>query len=156
MASATYCTTAQLSQFGIRAEALRGIQLSDLQAAITAASDVIDGYLRSRYKLPLLSWGSDISRLCAKIAVYDLMVTRGFNSGRSGDTQIQEQYDDAIRMLRDISANKASPNIVDSDSGGSPGTATTPGGAPSVSSYSSRGYFVPDGMTGGSFQGRRR
>jgi phage gp36-like protein len=151
---ATYCTSAELSQYGIRSEALRGFTDSELQAAIGAASDVIDSYLRSRFLLPLTAWGSGIRRLCAKIAVYDLMVVRGFNASRAGDEQIQAQYDDAMQALRDFSNEKATPDVTDSSSGASAGEVQG-GGTVQVSSYRSRGYFAPDSQLGHAFQGRR-
>jgi phage gp36-like protein len=133
---------------------LRSIVDSDLQAAIGAASDVVDSYLRSRFKLPLTAWGSDIRRLCAKIAVYDLMMVRGFNSSRAGDEQIQRQYDDAVQALRDISNEKSTPNVTDSSAGAAPGEVHG-GGTVQVHSYGSRGYIVGDCQRGGAFQGRR-
>jgi phage gp36-like protein len=150
---ASYCTTAELTTYGIRAEALRSISSEDLQAAIVAASDVIDGYLRTRYQLPLVAWGTDVRRLCAKIACHDLIMVRGFNSARAGDEQLDKMYDDAIANLRDISAAKCSPNVTDSASAAEPGVPQG-GGTAQVSSYAGRGYCSSGVGRGGAFQGR--
>lgn len=150
---ASYCTTAELSTYGIRAEALRSISPDDLQAAIGAASDVIDGYLRTRYQLPLVAWGTDIRRLCAMLACHDLMRTRGYNSARAGDEQLDKMYDDAIAQLRDISSSKFSPNVTDSQPSATPGQAQG-GGTAQVSSYAGRGWSARTGRSGGAFQGR--
>ena len=152
---AEYCTSAQLTQYGIRAEALRTIDPSDLQAAIVAASKTIDGYLRSRYKLPLVAWGEDISLICARLAVYQLVVVRGFNSARAGDDQIEKQQELSMQTLRDIPANKYSPDVTDSSANSAPGV-SAPAGSAQVFSDSSRGYFSDDrGGYAGPFQGRR-
>lgn len=152
---AEYCTTAELSQYGIRAEALRGIALSELQAAILAASKTIDGYLRSRYKLPLVAWGEDIRLICARLAVYQLVVVRGFNAARAGDEQVEKQYEVSLATLKDIPPGKYSPDVTDASSGAGPGV-SAPAGTAQVFSDDSRGYFADDRRGfGGPFQGRR-
>jgi phage gp36-like protein len=154
LSSAAYCTSAQLAQYGIRAEALANIDSAVISANIAAASDVIDSYLRSRFELPLLAWGSDVTGACAKIAVYEIMRSRGFNSARGSDERIKEAYDEAIKWLVDVSAERATPNVTDSSPNAEPGLVQG-GGTAMVSSYRSRGYFTPDGRRGGAFQGRR-
>jgi phage gp36-like protein len=152
---ADYCTAAELTQYGIRAEALRSIDPSELQAAITAASKTIDGYLRSRYKLPLVAWGEDIRLLCARLAVYQLVVVRGFNAARSGDDQIEKQYDVSMSTLKDIPKCSYSPDVTDSSSNAAPGV-SAPAGTAQVFSNRSRGYFADDRSSiGGPFQGGR-
>jgi phage gp36-like protein len=150
----SYCSSADLSQYGIRAEALGNIDASILQVNIAAASDVIDSYLRSRFTLPLLAWGSDITAACAGIAVYKILKVRGFNSARASDEVIKDAYDEAIKWLVDISNERAMPNVTDSASGAQAGEPSG-GGTVQVSSYQSRGYFTPDGFRGGAFTGRR-
>ena len=152
---AEYCTIPQLAQYGIRAEALRSISPSDLQAAIVAASGTIDGYLRSRYKLPLVAWGEDISLICARLAVYQLVVVRGFNAARAGDDQIEKQQELSMQTLRDIPKNAYSPDVTDASSGAGPGI-SAPAGSAQVFSDSSRGYFADDrNACAGPCQGRR-
>jgi phage gp36-like protein len=152
---ADYCTTAELTQYGIRAEALRTIDPSDLQAAIRAASKTIDGYLRSRYKLPLVAWGEDIRLICARLAVYQLVVVRGFNSARAGDDQIEKQQDLSMLTLRDIPPGKYTPDVTDSSPSAGPGV-SAPAGTAQVFSSSTRGYFTDDRLgRSGPFQGGR-
>lgn len=152
---AEYCTTAQLPQYGIRAEALRTIDSSDLQAAIVAASKTIDGYLRSRYKLPLVAWGEDIRLICARLAVYQLVVVRGFNAARAGDEQIEKQFDVSMATLKDIPPGRYSPDVTDASIDAVPG-ASAPAGSVQVFSNSTRGFFADDRVSsGGPFQGRR-
>lgn len=145
---ASYCTAADLASFGIRAEALRSISSEDLQRAIVAASSKIDSYLRARYTLPLARWGTDLSEVCAKLAVYTLMMGRGFNPARPGEELIRTNYEDAIHTLEGIQAQKVHPDVVDSsaDTEGASG----PGSRPDVMSCPSRGYL---GGGGGAFSG---
>jgi phage gp36-like protein len=149
----SYCASADLALYGVRAEALANIDASILQANIAVASDMIDSYLRSRFTLPLLAWGSDLTGACAAIAVYGIIKVRGFNSARSSDEQIKASYDEAIHWLIDISNEKATPDVTDSSPASFPGDVSG-AGTVQVSSYRSRGYFVPDGHCGGAFQGR--
>jgi phage gp36-like protein len=153
---ALYCTSDELTRYGIRAEALRSIDPSDLQAAIQAASDTIDGYLRSRFKLPLVAWGKDISLLCARLAVYQLVVVRGFNAARAGDEQIEKQQELSIQTLRDIPPAKYTPDVTDSSQDAGPGV-SAPAGSVQVFSNATRGYFSDDrlGYLPQPFQGRR-
>lgn len=154
MAQAQYCTSADLTSYGIRAEALRGIDANELQRVIVASSTEIDGYLRSRYKLPLTRWGSDLSAICAKMSVYTLMMTRGFNSARPNDELIRTNYEDALSKLRAIQAQEYHPDLADSTSvtDGESGI----GARPSVISCASRGYLNDRGDSGGAFSGRLR
>lgn len=153
MASPQYCTATDLASLGIRPEALRGISIPDITDAIKAAGDEIDGYLGARYELPLRSWGSDLRKHCAKMVVYDLVATRGFNPNRPGDEQIRLGREDALDWLRRISHGEVVPRVVDSSSGATEGTVS--GGA-QVSSFEGRGYTSDRNGCGGGFTGRRR
>ena len=108
-----YACVADLSTFGIPDDALFNTSDSDKNFAMIAASAEIDGYIGAQYKLPLTSWGLDITRACVHIAIYDLMARRGF-MGTNND-QIHSNRADAIRRwLRDVSIGKCNPvGIVD-------------------------------------------
>lgn len=148
---ARYCTAAELAVFGVRSEALRSISEDDQNSAIDAASDEIDGYLGARYVLPLTAWESDLRKQCARLAVYQLMVVRGFNSSRTADEQLVIQQEQAIAWLRGVSNGSIVPRVTDSSAGPSPGKVS---GGVMVSSYASRGYTQPDGYNV-PFSGRR-
>ncbi len=148
---ARYCTAAELAKYGIRAEALRSISEEDQLAAIDAASDEMDGYFGARYTLPLTVWESDVRMNCARLAVYQLMVVRGFNSSRAGDEQLLEQVQMTRSWLKGISLGSIVPRVTDSSSAPAPGKVS---GGVMVTSYGSRGYSQPDGL-GIPFSGRR-
>lgn len=114
-----YCTITDLTNVGIRAEALSPISAPSKQAAIDAAAEQMDSYFRARYKLTdavpgweqFAAWGQDVVRANAILAVWDLMVVRGYNPASGADGTLRMRYDDTILWLRDVAAQKAQPNV---------------------------------------------
>lgn len=101
-----YADRTDLSRLGIAAAALSGVATATQDAALDAASDTADGYLRGRYTLPLTAWGDDLRAHVCGIAAWRLLATRGFDPNRSGDIAIRQLYDDAIAWLKDVSAGR--------------------------------------------------
>lgn len=101
-----YATRADLTRLGIRAGALSGVSSDDQDAALEAASDLADSYLRSRYVLPLTGYGDDLKRAVCAIAAWDLLSTRGYNP-QGSDEAIQTRQEQAIAWLKDVSAGRA-------------------------------------------------
>ena len=52
-----YATTTDLARFGLPSGALAGVSTATQEAALDAASAFADSYLRSRYTVPLTSYG---------------------------------------------------------------------------------------------------
>lgn len=133
-----YATRTDLTRFGLPTAALSGVADATQDAALEAASDVADSYMRSRYALPLTGYGDDLKRAVCHIAAWDLLTTRGYDPNRGGDEAVKLRHDSAMKWLSDVSAGRASV------SGGN----TTPGpsrpsrvaSAASVSSSSKRGW----------------
>lgn len=132
-----YATAADLTRLAIPAEALEGITVEDQDAALSAASSVADGYLASRYTLPLTSWGDDLRRAVCLIAAYDLMTRRGYNP-EGGDEQLRLRYEDAIRWLERVADGKVTPPAEDSSTAGTSASAGL--GSPEVRSGTKRGW----------------
>ena len=109
-----YATTSDLIRIGISAAALRNISTADQIMALEAASDLADGYLASRYSLPIVGYQDDLKRAVCCIAAYDLLSTRGFaNSG--ADENVRLRYEDALKWLKEVSQGRINPvGIVDS------------------------------------------
>lgn len=149
----SYCTTDELARFGIRSDALRGIDVDDQQGAIDSASAEIDSYIGSQYTLPLVAWESDLRRACAKMAVCDLLMVRGVNSAHPNDDRLFEDRQEVVKWLTKIANGDLSPRFTDSSSGAQVGRQS---GSVQVSSNCSRGYSTASGdrlpFTGG---GRR-
>ncbi len=101
----SYCTQSQLeARYG--ADLL--VQLTDRETPATgeivsavidqALADTdaeIDGYLASRYQLPLAATPLMVTNLALAIAIYKL-------HRRETDEKIRRDYDDAIKRLKDI------------------------------------------------------
>lgn len=71
------------------------IDASVVQQAITNAEAVIDGYLASRYALPMADVPPQIAKIALHLTIYDLHVYQA-------DPKIEADYKDALRMLKDI------------------------------------------------------
>lgn len=87
-----------LVQLTDRAEVATGemdVTVVDQELANTDA--VINGYLANRYRLPLDPVPDQVTDLALSIAIYKLHVF-------APDQKIKDDYQDALRMLRDISS----------------------------------------------------
>ena len=71
--------------------------------ALTEASAMIDSYCRDRYGTPLQPSGT-ATRICRDITLYLLYSRR---PQKMSDT-VRQRYEDAVAVLKDISAGKAS------------------------------------------------
>jgi phage gp36-like protein len=107
-----YATTTDLTRLGLPSGALTNVPTATQEEALDAASATMDGYLAQLFTLPLSAWREDITRCCAVLAGWDLMVTRGFQPGAGNDETLRLRYEDAQRLLRDWSARRATPQGV--------------------------------------------
>ncbi|MGZ3456344.1 MAG: phage protein Gp36 family protein [Polyangiales bacterium] len=128
-----YSDASDLARLGLKKLATAGLSAADVDAALIAASEIADGYLRAQYKLPLVSWGADLRRHVAMIAAWDILSARGFNGDAPGNEIFLERYEQAIAWLKDVSRGLVSPNVVDS-------TPPKRDGAPRVSTATRRGW----------------
>jgi phage gp36-like protein len=106
-----YCTTDDLAKYGVSAVALSPIDPLVQAAACDAASEVVDSYFRDRYKLPLSAWGVDVTRNTAIIAVYDLLVVRGYNPSAGADVNVRLRYEDAMKWLLQVARQEVQANV---------------------------------------------
>lgn len=112
-----YATRTDLTTHGLSSAALGSISTTAQDAALDAASQVADSYLRSRYATPVTGYGTDLTRAVCSIAAWDLLSVRGFDPQRGGDESLRLRAEDALRWLRDVSAGKASlSGITESES----------------------------------------
>lgn len=102
-----YATRTDLYRLGLRSDALSGVATADQDAALEAASDVADSYLRSRYTLPLTGYGDDLKGAVCKLAAYELMRARGYAPGAGRDESLKDSRDEAVSWLKDVSAGRA-------------------------------------------------
>lgn len=132
-----YATRTDLYRLGLREAAFTGVATADQDAALEAASDTADSYLRSRYTLPLTGYGDDLKGAVCRMAAYELLASRGYDPAAGGDESLQRRHDAAMRWLADVSAGRATVS----------GGATTPAperharaSAPRTSSDRMRGW----------------
>ena len=131
---AQYADVTDLARLGLRQLATAGLSPDDLNAALLAASELADGYLRAQYQLPLVSWGSDLRRHVAMIAAWDILsAQRGFNPDSPGDQIWIARYQQAMQWFKDVANGLISPNIVDS-------TPQIRDGAPRIRTAPRRGW----------------
>lgn len=110
-----YASTTDLARLGLPSGALTNVPTATQEEALDAASAVADGYLRTRgYALPLTAWSDDLRAQVARLAAYDLMVTRGFNPNAGNDETLRLRHEDALRWLRDVASGTVTPDLTDS------------------------------------------
>lgn len=87
------------------------------ELALTDASSTIDGYLRSRYRLPLAAVPQRLVGLACDIARFGLM----HGEGKIPTDQAKDAHDRAIAFLRDVAKGVADLGL---DAAGSPAPET--------------------------------
>lgn len=113
----SYATPADLRALSVSADALAGIDDPTLQVAIDSASGRADGYLRSRYTLPITNVSDDLKQVVCDMAAYIALKVRGFNP--EGNELLVKGWDDALKWLQQVASGLVSPALGDS-SGGTP------------------------------------
>jgi len=123
---------AEFRAFGLSAAALA--QYTDDQVAefLIAASDWADGYLRSRYTLPLISWSQDLKVACSQYAVFLILNHRGYDPSDPTGTQVLTALKQAEKFWQDVDSGKRSLQVVE--------TSSTPRTGAAVYSNPSRGW----------------
>ncbi len=142
-----YASIADLDS-GINAVALAGVASLTKTDNLVQASSIIDSFLRSQFTLPLVQVGGDVKRACINIAVYFIMVGRGYNPDAGGDPGIRDRYLDSIAWLKLVALGTAIPDVTDSSPAAAEGR---PGARPVVISSSQRGFSSrgdPNGRSG--------
>lgn len=128
-----YVTPQDLAGSSLTTKALENVSQDVKARACIAASDEADGYLASRYTLPLLQWPSDFRRKVGHVAGYEVLKQKGFQPQGSDEVVLLER-DNAVKWLVRVSSGSVSPpGIVDS-------TPLKRGSAPRIASYPSRGW----------------
>lgn len=79
-----------------------------MQAVLDAASSKADGYLGAAFRLPLISWGEDVTLAVCQIAGELLLNVRGFNPAGLNES-IVEASKRATEWLRDVAKGVVRP-----------------------------------------------
>lgn len=105
---------------------------SDFARVAEGAASLIDGYLSSRYALPLVSTPEIVKAWSLDIARFRLWDERA-------PTEVRRRYDDALAQLRDLSAGRLA---LPPDAAGTPTASPTAFGA-----YSADRIFTSDSLS---------
>lgn len=84
-----------------------------LQRCLDDATDEMNTHLRSQNKLPFTSWGNDVIRRCCDIALWYMMLYRGF-SPEGQDVVFRQRYEDALNWLHGVATGMLNPDLTDS------------------------------------------
>ena len=135
----SYATTSDLAAYGLPSAVLSTIDPATQQEALDAASAKADGYIRSRFVLPLKTWGLDLRQAVAKLAAYDLMSVNGFNPEAGADENLRMRAQDAEKWLANVGKGEISPAFTDSSPTVGADGLSKPSG-PRLTSQASRGW----------------
>ena len=110
---ATYAQISDLTTYGLPPTALQSpnLPVQVVQGALNDASDIADSYLRGRYALPLLAWGTELTQAVCRIAAYNLLSVRGYNPAAAADVNIRDRYTDALDWLNKVQRQAVHPNV---------------------------------------------
>lgn len=132
MATAPLATLEEFHSLALSEEACAGIAAVDIEACILTASSDAYSYLRSRYSLPLVTWGKDLRMAVCKIAALYVLDRRGRNTSDPADLALERAAERAVLWLKDVAANRAAADVVD--------TSPAATAAPRVVSNKKRGW----------------
>lgn len=104
-----------------------------IDRALADADALIDGFLKGRYLLPLAATPPLVRDLALAIAVYKL-------HRNVASEKIRQDYDDALRTLRDIAAGTVRLDVA--------GAEPTASGASGVRTNDRERPFTPDNLRG--------
>jgi phage gp36-like protein len=104
-----YATQADFASLGLPSKATAGVATTDIDAALEAASRVVDSYIGSRYDLPLVTFDKSVTLAVCKIAAYELLSRRGFAAGAADAEGVTRRYEQAIAWCRDVARGLALP-----------------------------------------------
>lgn len=112
----TYASVPDLYTYGAPEKAFG--QLTDAQkvAALAAASNDVDAFLRGRFELPLSAWDSSITEAACRIAAYNLLSVRGYNPASGADVNIKDRRDQTMYWLGQVQRSQAHPNVTPAQS----------------------------------------
>jgi phage gp36-like protein len=92
-----YATEAQFEVLGLPAPALDGF-IGSVDDHLTAASGVVDSYLRGRYRLPLTGpdYPQEIVTATCILAAWTILNVRGFDPTAASDVNVRTRYEDIM------------------------------------------------------------
>ena len=118
-----YATPEQLTLYSLAPGVAAAFSAEEQEAALDAASALVESYIRGRFDLPLADpYSLDIVTAVTDIAAYTLMKKRGFAPDTEDAKQFEGAYSRAVAWLKDVSMGKALPAGTVSDAGATQGS----------------------------------
>jgi len=111
-----YLTPTEFRTFGLSQAALASYSDDQIAQFLIAASDWADGYLRSRYQLPLVFWSQDLKIACAQYAVYLILNHRGYDATDPTGAQVYTTLKQAEKFWEDVNSGVRSLEVVETSS----------------------------------------
>jgi phage gp36-like protein len=108
---AAYATQTDFAALGLASKATASVSSSDVDAALEAASRVVDSYIGSRFDLPLVLWDGSVTQAVVAIATYRILARRGYAAGTPESDVIRQGYEDAIAWCKDVAKGLALPSV---------------------------------------------
>jgi phage gp36-like protein len=104
---ASFATLQDLDDEGIPLAALASIPNSQKQRVLDKVSSFVAGYIGDKIQMPLIPpYDPAIVTAVVQIAVWRLLVRRGFNPEDQGDRVVRSGFNDAMAWLKDVANGK--------------------------------------------------
>jgi phage gp36-like protein len=118
MAQSQYGQPSDLTSLAITAAAGQRFGNTAMNAALQAASSIIDTYLPSQFTLPLQvspqGWDMGLTMHACWIAAYLLYNNFGYAPMAPGDEMVAKRYESSLEWLAQIRDKKIFPQYIDS------------------------------------------
>lgn len=112
---ASYATTADLETAGLPPGVLSSVDTAVQELALEKSSRFADKYLRTQYRLPISApYDPALVDIVVRLAVWRLMVRRGFSPQQGSDTAFRIGYEDAVAELVGIANGQQRLDVVQS------------------------------------------
>lgn len=110
----SYCSPSEFAALGLPDGAIESVKNFVIASNLEEASGFCNGYLEEFYTLPLLAWSPSLKGSAAKIAAFNIMCVKGFNTTAGENSYFRKRYEDAIVWLEGV-ANAGDPGTTGSD-----------------------------------------
>lgn len=107
-----YATKTDLVELAVSPRMLDGVSDEMIDRMLAAASATADSYIRSRYSLPLTTWGDDLRLAITRIAALLIVSARGMDPNDPTCAVFVNGRDSAMKWLVDVSSGRASLDVV--------------------------------------------
>jgi len=109
-----YATVTDMQTFGLTSATMATVDTVTQETHLSAASDLADSYLGSRFDLPLLSWGPALTQKVCELAAEAILTIRGYDPEDPGDMSIMLRGKNAREWFESVKEGDTTPNVQDS------------------------------------------